>query len=299
MDYGKVDNPDSIKFSLPKDHSDNKKVLGGKKSKTKIYTGCAKWGRKEWVGKIYPTKTKEKDFLAQYVKQFNCIELNATHYNIYSSSTINKWKETSEGIDFKFCPKFYQGISHFRRLKNAEHDTENFLNSISNLGEKLGTCFLQLPPNFTPKSFNELKNYLEKFPKEPEVCIELRHPLWFSDEKIADETFSMFKEMGFGNVITDTSGRRDVMHMRLTTRTAFIRFVGNNLHKTDYTRVDEWIERLKVWIDSGLETAYFMLHQHDEAYTPELAVYTIKKMNDKLNAELKEINYFNESYNSD
>lgn len=292
MDFGKVDNPDSVKFSLPKDHSDTKKVLGGKKHSTKIYVGCAKWGRKEWVGKIYPIKTKEKDFLSQYVKQFNCIELNATHYNIYSQSTIDKWKETSDGIDFKFCPKFYQGISHFRRLKNAQQDTENFLNSISNLGDKLGTCFLQLPPNFTPKSFNELKKYLTELPKEPEVCVELRHPLWFSDAKVFDETFSMLKELGFGSVITDTLGRRDVIHMRLTTRTAFIRFVGNNLHKTDYTRVDEWIERFKTWIDLGLEKLYFMLHQHDEAYTPELAVYTVQQMNKMLKANLKELTYF-------
>ncbi len=292
MDFGKIDNPDSIKFSLPKDYAEIKKVLGGKKRKTKIYVGCAKWGRKEWVGKIYPQKTKEKDFLSSYVKQFNCIELNATHYSIYSPSTVSKWKETAERIDFIFCPKFYQGISHFRRLKNAQQDTENFLNSVSNFGDKLGTCFLQLPPNFTPKSFNELKKYLTELPKEPEVCIELRHPLWFSDAKVFDETFLMLKELGFGSVITDTSGRRDVIHMRLTTRTAFIRFVGNNLHKTDYTRVDEWIERFKTWIDSGLETLYFMLHQHDEAYTPELAVYTIQQMNEKLKANLKELTYF-------
>ena len=37
----------------------------------------------EWVGKVYPEKTKEKDFLQYYVQHYNSIELNATHYKIY------------------------------------------------------------------------------------------------------------------------------------------------------------------------------------------------------------------------
>jgi len=43
-----------------------------------IYVGCAKWGRKDWVGKIYPEGIKESDFLKLYGKHFNSIELNAT-----------------------------------------------------------------------------------------------------------------------------------------------------------------------------------------------------------------------------
>ena len=48
--------------------------------KTKVYIGCAKWERTECVGKNYPPKIKEKDFLQHYVEHYNWIELNATHY---------------------------------------------------------------------------------------------------------------------------------------------------------------------------------------------------------------------------
>ena len=82
-----------------------------------------------------------------------------------------------------------------------------------------------------------------------------------------------------GIVITDTSGRRDCAHMHLTIPKAFIRYVGNSLHKTDYTRVDEWIERMQFWLDNGLEELYFFMHMHDEAFSPELTVYMVDKMN--------------------
>ena len=89
----------------------------------------------------------------------------------------------------------------------------------------------------------------------------------------------MLREMKVGTVITDTSGRRDVLHMRLTTPVAFIRFVGNNLHPTDYKRIDDWVGRLKLWIDSGIETIYFFIHNHEELNSPELCKYTIQKLN--------------------
>ena len=81
MEFGKVpaEELDTIDFSLPKEPVTNKLILTGKKVKhPEIYIGCAKWGRKEWIGKIYPKGTKEINFLDHYVKHYNSIELNAT-----------------------------------------------------------------------------------------------------------------------------------------------------------------------------------------------------------------------------
>jgi hypothetical protein len=67
--------------------------------------------------------------------------------------------------------------------------------------------------------------------------------------------------------------------MYLTVPKTFIRFVGNSLHKTDFTRVDDWIDRMKHWLDKGIEELYFFMHMHDEATSPELTVYMVDKMN--------------------
>ena len=154
MEFGQTEDIDKIDFTLHADPAITAVILrkNRKIKNPKIFSGCAKWGKKEWVGKFYPEGTKELDFLAHYAKHFNCIELNATHYRIHPATTIKKWKDTV-GNDFKFCPKFPQTISHINRLINSEKETEEFLKSIMHFDEKLGPCFLQLPPTFTPKSF--------------------------------------------------------------------------------------------------------------------------------------------------
>ncbi len=209
MDFGKAEDLSKIDFTLPDDHHDTDVILSElkkKKTKPKVYIGCAKWGRKEWVGKIYPPKTKEKDFLSFYVKQFNSIELNATHYRIFPAETIKKWKSIAPP-EFKFLPKFYQTISHFKRLKNCERETSLFYDSVKNFGENLGACFLQLPPNYAPKNFTDLEIYLKNLPKDIPLCIELRHPDWFKDNEISAKTFNMLREFGIGTVITDKQGK--------------------------------------------------------------------------------------------
>src|ERR1700754_3986616 len=115
MEFGRVDPTelDSIDFTLPKEPAFNKQVLPGKKAKDpKVYLGCAKWGRTEWVGKIYPPKTKERNFLDRYVEHYNSIELNAVHHKLYGERAITKWAEKAKGRDFLFCPKVYKGLTH-------------------------------------------------------------------------------------------------------------------------------------------------------------------------------------------
>jgi hypothetical protein len=67
--------------------------------------------------------------------------------------------------------------------------------------------------------------------------------------------------------------------MRLTTSSAFIRFVGNSLHPTDYARCDDWIQRIKSWQESGIERIFFFMHQHEELHSPELCRYVIEEIN--------------------
>jgi uncharacterized protein YecE (DUF72 family) len=79
-------------------------------------------------------------------------------------------------------------------------------------------------------------------------------------------------------VITDVAGRRDVLHMRLSNRTAFIRFVANDLHPTDFPRIDEWTVLLKKWMEEGLKEIYFFIHTPDKSLCPELANRFLEKM---------------------
>jgi uncharacterized protein YecE (DUF72 family) len=286
MEFGRmpVTELDSIHFTLPPEPEENLQVLGGQRTGApKLYLGCAKWGRKEWVGKIYPPKTKEKDFLEHYVKHYNCIELNATHYKVYDEAVIAKWASKAAGKEFLFCPKMYKGVTHYGNLSGKEFITTAFLKGVMAFKEHLGPIFVQVSDTFSPGRKAELFGFLQSLPTDLQFFMELRHPSWFSDAAICHELFSFLHKTGIGAVITDTSGRRDCAHMRLTIPKTFIRYVGNSLHPTDYTRIDEWITRITYWIDHGLEELYFFMHMHDEAFSPELTVYLV----DRLNATCK------------
>jgi len=301
MDFGKIPLEEliNVDFSLPEDTALTKKVLkqAQKPKMPALYVGCAKWGRKEWVGLIYPEKTREAKFLDEYVKHFNSIELNAVFYQMPKAEQIKTWKDkaAAEGRDFKFFPKVSRTISHIRRLKNAEEDTSNYLQNISEFGEFLGPCFLQLSDNFGPKNFDILKEYLEHLPADFNLFVEVRHPDWYNDAVARKDLFELLHQVKKGAVITDASGRRDCVHMELPTPDAFIRFVGNGLHPTDYKRIDEWVDRLSDWTENGLNSIYFFLHQHDEKDTPILADYTIKKLNERLGTTLAEPKFITKS----
>jgi uncharacterized protein YecE (DUF72 family) len=282
MEFGRVPEAElnSVDFSLPADPAWNKKILEGKPAKNpKVYLGCAKWGRTEWLGKIYPPKTKEKDFLQHYVEHYNSIELNATHYKVYGETGIQKWAEKAKGKDFMFCPKMYQGVTHRGNLKGKEFITNEFFRGIVAFGKHLGPIFIQVSDSFSPNRRKELFDYLSSLPKDLQFFLEVRHPDWFAKVAIQKEMFETLSSLNMGAVITDTAGRRDCAHMHLTIPKTFIRYVGNSLHHTDNTRIDAWVERMKYWLDKGMEELYFFMHMHDEATSPELTVYLVDKMN--------------------
>jgi len=291
MDFGKVESEDlsQIDFSLPADRPETTRVLSVNKEKVQpqVFVGCAKWGRKDWVGKIYPPKTKEADFLKHYAHHFNCIELNATFYRMPTAAQTEGWKnKVTPG--FKFCPKFTDQITHIKRLKDVREITDRFFEGISGFKETLGPLFLMPHPQMGPKTLDTLEAFIESMPKDVQLFVEQRHKDWFANQEAFDALFNMMEKHHSGAVITDASGRRDCVHMRLTTPEAFIRFVGNGLHPTDYTRIDDWVQRIKSWMARGIHKVYFFMHQHEELHSPELARYLIQQLNKHCGTSIPE-----------
>ncbi len=283
MKFGSVENPAEIDFTLPEDHPDTLKVLPGKPvDNFEAYVGCAKWNRSDLKG-FYPRGTKDE--LTYYSRQFNSIELNATHYQTYGPEQAETWKAKTPD-NFRFFPKVVNRISHFKRLKGVESQLEEYLHGMRAFGNQLEMIFLQLRGDFKPKNFDRIRRFAEIWPDDIPLAIELRHTDWFNDATIANQLYQLFEENNITNVLTDTAGRRDLMHMRLTTPAAFIRYVGAN-HESDYTRLDDWVERLKFWKEQGLEKLYFFVHQNIEKESPLLSAHFIRQLNKELGTNLK------------
>ena len=283
MKFGQVSDPSIIDFSIPKTAPETIKLLNANRSDKpmEVFVGCAKWNKTDLKG-FYPKGTKDE--LAYYSSQFNSIELNATFYSSPSKEQVETWKEKTPA-DFKFFPKIPQSISHFGRLLNSDEKVRDFVDATLRFDEKLGMAFLQMHDNYKPKDFARLKNFLWNFPKEYPLALEVRNADWFSNPETSQNLYKLLIETGTTNVLVDTAGRRDMMHMRLTTPTAFVRYVGANA-ASDYTRLDEWIDTLVQWKEEGLQNLYFFIHQNVEEASPLLAAHFIERLNKAIGTDL-------------
>ncbi len=273
MNFGKVEFPEKVDFSLLEDNPLTTKILSlSKKDELNIYVGCAKWNRQDLKG-FYPRGTKDE--LAYYSTRFNSIELNATFYKMPTASQVVKWKDKTPE-NFKFFPKITQSISHYNRLRNVQELTQIYCDAVAHFEEKLGMCFLQLRDDYSPKDWELLRKFILDFPKVIPLAVEVRNEQWFEDKKMWNEYSEFLSENNVTNVIVDTAGRRDMMHMTLTTDAAFIRFVGCNIDTIDHQRLNEWGERIKKWKTEGLKNLYFFVHQNIEVSSPLLSNYFLE-----------------------
>ncbi|MFP4092279.1 MAG: DUF72 domain-containing protein [Cyclobacteriaceae bacterium] len=289
MDFGKLADIRRVDFSLPPDAKRNLSVLSAvpQKGAPSLYIGTTRWSDPSLKGIIYPSAAPASEFLYHYARQFNTVEMNTTHYRIPSHGMVAQWREKTPP-SFRFCPKVPQSISHSPDFGAHQEATPSFLESLEAFGSQMGLSFMQLPPTFSPRrDGKKLFAYLAKWPRQLPLAVEFRHPGWFSEPAITERAHDLLQDYGLCSVITDTAGRRDVIHMQLTAKRVAIRFVGNALHPSDYQRIDAWIERIGRWLELGLEELYFFVHQPEEHLCVDLAIYMISQINKRLGQQLQ------------
>lgn len=300
MEFGKVQYIDNINFSLPPDDPVTEllweRLAPLPREPLRVYVGGTEWGRTSWVGRAYPQGTKPRDFLTWYSRQFNTIELNTLFYGVPAVTTLRKWAD-AVAPGFKFCPKFPEAISHKLQLSNASRETMEFIEALGLFEGRLGPAFLLLSDLFGPGQAGLLQHYVRQLPVGFAACVELRGEGWFRpgvrESPGVLDTWQEMLDHGVGTVITDVAGRRDVLHMRLTSPVAFIRFVTNSLHHTDYQRADAWVERLAQWASKGLREVYIFVHSPGELTSPEMMKYLITRFNERGLASLPVPNLVN------
>jgi uncharacterized protein YecE (DUF72 family) len=285
MEFGQVDDPGEIDFTIPADHPGTAKRLKAQASKSndlEVYVGCAKWNKKD-LKNFYPRGTKDE--LAYYATQFNSIELNATFYRLFPPETFDNWYQAVPE-SFRFFPKLEQLISHYKRLKDVKEVVDNNVANMSHLREKLKMPFLQLHNNFSPKDFDRVVAFVENWTYDVPLAVEFRHTDWYNDPAVSSKLYDLLETHSVTNILVDTAGRRDLMHMRLTTPTAFIRWVGANEPESDRSRLDEWVDRIAKWKKAGLQKLFFFVHQNAEQESPALSAHFIERLNKKIGTKL-------------
>ena len=146
-----------------------------------LYLGTSGWSYSDWEGTVYPEALPSGSRLAEYVKRFATVEIDSTFYGTPRRSTVQNWREIAPD-GFLFAAKFPQEITHERNLVGAEAETESFLRTMAELGDRLGPLLVQLPPSFTVEGMGVLEDFLEGLPGGFRYAVEVRHGSWLGSD---------------------------------------------------------------------------------------------------------------------
>src|SRR5690606_14582029 len=180
---------------------------------------------------------------------------------------IANWIEQTPET-FKFCPKIPKAISHNGKLTDYIERAIEFTNVMKPLASRLGPMFLQLPPSYSPKLIEDLATFLEAFPKDVRLGVEVRHLDWF-DEPNRTNLNDLLTKNNMARVVIDTRPIRNMAGDDLikgssyesllesrerkpdvpvfeeqTTDFTFLRYIGHPELSQNNIWVEEWVERI-------------------------------------------------------
>jgi uncharacterized protein YecE (DUF72 family) len=254
-----------------------------------FYIGCPMWANKEWVGNFFSAHTLSNDFLRLYSRKLNAVEGNTVYYALPSSETIARWCQETPPT-FRICPKVSRSISHGAQLENSRNETLLFIDRMRELGTRLGPIFLQLPPSFGPAHLPQLEAFLNSWPPDVHLAVEVRHSDFYTEHN-TQKLNTLLTEHKTARVMMDTrpirtgsTKEQQVLQTRerkpnlplqisLTTDFTFIRYIGHPRMEVNDPFFNSWAEQMAEWLTHDI-TVYVFCHCPFEVHSPILC-YTL------------------------
>lgn len=246
-----------------------------------IYLGTQGWSYKSWDGVFYPPGTLSTKYLAEYAKKLHAVEIDSTFYATPRASTVKQW-DLATPDEFRFTAKFPQKITHEKMLKQVGQDVALFLDTMSQLGPKLGPLLLQFPYAFKPDQRAVLEDFLAALPPAPRFryAVEVRQRGW-----LQDWFFDMLAKNGVALVLADYAYMPRLE--RPTADFTYIRWLGNRKDVPDdeYDQVrinrdkelDEWTGVIADLVDKGV-TIWGFANNHYMGHSPQ----TLREIESRL-----------------
>ena len=231
----------------------------------KLLAGTSGYSYKEWKGTFYPEDLPDKEMLAYYAKQLPTVEINNTFYRMPKVDMLESWVEQVPA-NFQFILKASRKITHIKRLKECEEETEYLFKTAQTLGKQLGVILFQLPP-FLRKDAIRLENFVTLIPKTEKAAFEFRHETWFDDE-----IYEILRAKECALCFSDTDNNK-LKKLVSTASWGYLR-----LRKQDYgdKELKKWAKNIKG--QSWNETFVFFKHE-DEGAGPKMAKRFLKLAN--------------------
>jgi uncharacterized protein YecE (DUF72 family) len=189
------------------------------------------------------------------------VEINNTFYRMPTESVLTAWAEQVPE-DFVFALKAPQAITHIKRLRNVEAETEYFLRTLSILDKRLGPVLFQFPKSFRADP-PVLKDFLSLIPRSMSFAFEFRNPSWL-DAGI----LHLLRDKECSLCIAD-SEENPTNEIVSTAPWGYLR-----LRRTDYTdaELSQWMKRI---LAQKWEKAFvFFKHEEEKGAKggPEMAI---------------------------
>ena len=216
--------------------------------------GTSGWSYGHWHGELYPHGGPPHGRLAQYVREFSTVELNASFYRWPRREAFATWRRRlPQG--FRLSVKAPRGLTHAKRLYAPEAWVDRIAASWHELGEPRAVLLVQLPPTLE-RDDARLDYFLGRVPWWIRVAVEMRHPSWHTDD--VDALLARH-----GAACCVMSGAHLPCRPRVTAPFAYVRLHGpdhHHLYGGSYSDADLawWADRMREWAASGTEVfAYF------------------------------------------
>jgi uncharacterized protein YecE (DUF72 family) len=246
---------------------------------SRYVVGTSGWLYKDWRGKYYPTELSQKDWFSFYANNFSSVEINNTFYQMPKVDTMKAWAKAAPD-DFRYVIKLNRYITHLKHLKldeAGEQRLQQFMKSVSNLGDKLALVLAQLPPNLACDN-KRLEAFLQAVGKasQVQVAVEFRHASWFNEE-----TYGLLRQHNAANVINSSPGAWPGSK-KVTSDFAYLRFHGSKkLYGSSYSDSEllAWAEFVRKDCQN-CEQVFGFFNNDQQAYAPENASRFLRILND-------------------
>jgi uncharacterized protein YecE (DUF72 family) len=207
-----------------------------------IHVGTSGWNYEVFVERLYPNGTPKRNFLNEYAKRLQTVELNATFYRSFPQSTWQGWYRRTPP-DFLWSVKAPRFFTHIRRLDVTAESLDRFWRDTCPLEEKLAVVLFQLPPSL---KFDIMlfRSFFDRQPSGARIALEARHPSWHDAQ-----VWNLLKERNISWVISDTAGRYPISILT-TADFAYVRLHGpTGLYRGLYggDQLKEWLETIRQW----------------------------------------------------
>ena len=257
--------------------------------------GCAVWAFKDWVGTFYPAKSQPTNFLKLYGERMLTVEGNTTFYSVPSAEMVQRWADHTPDA-FRFCPKLPRTVTHEGLLMAHLPAALSFLKLMQGLGGRLGPIMAQLPPSYSPASFDDLAAFLTAWPRQDApIAVEGRHLDWFRPDQAARLT-ALLTGLGVGRALLDSrtmydweaqnEGKGDVdpqltsnrrkpkvpLQPEVTADFAIVRYISHPQLMRNVDYLAGWVTQINEWLVAGKQV-YFFVHCPMEVESPMVARY--------------------------